>query len=270
MAKGGVNQNLQSNFGFSRISFAKGKMISHKSLRLLENFYCYIWMGSGNNCNTSLLCSVLRGERPHVLVDPGHIRNELGEPCFDSLTQAMDKDGFKVEDVGLVINTHSHRDHFEASEPIAEKSGALVTLSHEEDEFYQTVGKMFFQAFGARLPPIKPTFYLKEGDLNLGAKNKVAIKVLSTPGHSPGSISLYLEEEKILISGDVVFFGSIGRTDFPGGSLSLLRKSIDKLSQLDVEYLVPGHSTELGNIIAGKDKVARNFHMVKMMFFDSI
>jgi len=67
-----------------------------------------------------------------------------------------------------------------------------------------------------------------------------------------------------LISGDVVFAGSVGRTDFPGGTPSLLRKSIDKLSQLDVEYLVPGHSTEAGGIIAGKDKVRRNFYTVKM------
>jgi len=67
-----------------------------------------------------------------------------------------------------------------------------------------------------------------------------------------------------LISGDVVFAGSIGRTDFPGGSPSLLRKSIDELSQLDVEYLVPGHSTEMGSIISGKDKVKRNFYTVKM------
>jgi glyoxylase-like metal-dependent hydrolase (beta-lactamase superfamily II) len=62
----------------------------------------------------------------------------------------------------------------------------------------------------------------------------------------------------------VVFAGSIGRTDFPGGSPSLLRKSIDKLSQLDVEYLVPGHSTEAGSVIAGRDKVKRNFYTVKM------
>jgi len=201
-----------------------------------------------------------------VLVDPGHIRNEFGEACFDSLTQSIEKDGFKIEDVGLVINTHSHPDHLEASEPIVEKSDALVTLSREENEFYQTVGKAFFQAFGARPPQVEPAFYLEEGDLNLGSNNRLAIKVLLTPGHSPGSICLYLEEEKILISGDVVFFGSIGRTDFPGGSLSLLQKSIDKLTQLDVEYLVPGHSTEFGNIIAGKDKVTRNFHMVRMFF----
>jgi glyoxylase-like metal-dependent hydrolase (beta-lactamase superfamily II) len=240
-------------------------MIYHKSVQVGENLYCYVWQGRGNNCNAILWPSVLRGERPHVLVDPGHVRNELGEPCFDSLTQAMEKDGFKMEDIGLVIGTHSHPDHIEATELVVEKSGALFTLSREEDEFYRTMGQAFFQAFGGKPPQVNPFFYLKEGDLSLGAKNnKVAVKVFLTPGHSPGSISLYLEGDKILISGDVVFAGSIGRTDFPGGSPSLLRKSIDELSQLDVEYLVPGHSTETGSIIAGKDKVRRNFYTVKM------
>jgi len=240
-------------------------MIYHKSVKLAEKFYCYVWQGRGNNCHAILWPSVLRGERPHVLVDPGHVRNELGEPCFDSLAQAMEKDDFKMEDIGLVIATHSHPDHIEAAELVVGKSGASFTLSREEDEFYRTMGKAFFQAFGGKPPQVTPSFYLKEGDLSLGAKNdKVVAKVIFTPGHSPGSVSLYLEEDKILISGDVVFAGSIGRTDFPGGSPSLLRKSIDELSQLDVEYLVPGHSTEMGSIIAGKDKVRRNFYTVKM------
>jgi len=240
-------------------------MILHRSVKLAEHFYCYTWEGRGNNCNTILWPSVLRGERPHVLIDPGHIRDELGEPCFDSLVQAMDKDGFKIEDIGLVIATHSHPDHIEAAESVVEKSQALFAWSREEDEFYRTMGKMFFQAFGAKAPEVEPFFYIKEGDLSLGAKsNKLAVKVLLTPGHSPGSICLYLEEDKILVSGDVVFAGSVGRTDFPGGSPSLLRKSIDRLSQLDVEYLVAGHSTEVGSIIAGKDMVKRNFYAVKM------
>jgi len=240
-------------------------MIYHNSVRLGAKSYCYVWQGRGNNCNAILWPSVLRGESPHVLVDPGHVRNELGEPCFDSLTQAMERDGFKMDDVGLVIGTHSHPDHIEAAELVVEKSGALFTLSREEDEFYRTIGKMFFQAFGGKPPQVNPSFYLKEGDLSLGAKNsKVTVKVFLTPGHSPGSVSLYLEEDKILISGDVVFAGRIGRTDFPGCSPSLLRKSIDKLSQLDVEYLVSGHSTEAGSIVAGKDKVKRNFYTVKI------
>jgi len=141
-----------------------------------------------------------------------------------------------------------------------------LALSREEEKYCQEAGKLLFSTFGARLPQAKPFFYLTEGNLKLGTKNKVSLRVLLTPGHSPDSISFYLEKEKILISGDVVFFGSVGRTDFPGGSLSLLRQSTDKLSQLDVEYLVPGHSTELGGIIAGKEKVKRNFQMIKIFF----
>jgi hydroxyacylglutathione hydrolase len=240
-------------------------MIYHESVKLTEKFYCYVWQGRGNNCNSVVWPSVLRGDHPHVLVDPGLNMDELGEPGFDSLAQAMEKDGFKMEDIGLVIATHSHPDHIEAVESVVEKSGALFTLSREEDEFYRTMGMSFFQMFGVKPPQVSPSFFLKAGDLSLGAKDeKLAVRVILTPGHSPGSVSLYLEEDKILISGDVVFAGSIGRTDFPGGSPSLLRKSIDELSQLDVEYLVPGHSTEMGSIISGKDRVKRNFYTVKM------
>jgi hydroxyacylglutathione hydrolase len=240
-------------------------MIYHKSVKLKEHFYCYVWQGRGNNCNTVLWPSVLRGEHPHVLIDPGHIGNEVGESCFDSLEQTMEKDGFKVQDIGLVIGTHCHPDHIEATDAVVEKSGALFTMSREEDEFYRTMGKSFFQAFGARAPQASPYFYLKNGDLSVGAKdNRVAARVLLTPGHSPGSVCLYLEDDKILISGDVVFVGSVGRTDFPGGSPLLLKKSIDELSQLDVEYLVTGHSTEAGSLVTGKEAVKRNFYAVKM------
>lgn len=245
-------------------------MIQHKSLRLAPNFYCYVWMGNGNNCNTSLWCDVLRGEHPHVLVDPGQVHNELGEACFDSLAEAMERDGFQMEDVGLIIGTHSHPDHIEAIDAIVAKSGALVTLSREEYEYYRRATMQFYRMLGARSLQATPFFYLREGELSLGAKNRVNLQVLSTPGHSPGSISLYWKEEKILISGDVVFFSSIGRTDFPGGSTALLQQSIDRLSQLDVECLVPGHSTEMGSIVSGKQKVERNFRMIKMMFFGGV
>jgi len=239
-------------------------MVYHRSLRLAENFYCYIWQGMGNNCNASLWCHVLRGKQPHVLVDPGHIHDEVGEACLDSLIETMNKDGLSIMDVGLIIVTHSHPDHFEAASTIAEKNNALITLSKEEDDFYHGIGNKLYEVLGARLSSISPFFYLKEGDLTLGTSNKVTVQVLLTPGHSPGSISLYWKEKKVLISGDVVFWNSIGRTDLPGGSPSLLRSSIDKLSQLDVEYLIPGHSTEPGKIITGKQNVERNFQMVKM------
>ena len=237
----------------------------HSSARLTERCWCYVWQGRGNNCNTVLLPAVLRGGLPHVLIDPGSIRNELGEPCFDSLTAVMERDGFRLQDVGLVIGTHCHPDHIEATGPVVEGNGALFAMSAGEEDFYRSTAPMFFQALGVRPPELDVSFYLGEGDLQLGAgDNRTTVRVLLTPGHSPGSVSLYLQEDRILITGDVVFAGSVGRTDFPGGSPTQLRQSIDKLSGLDAEYLVAGHSTGVGGIIAGRDNVRRNFAAVKM------
>ena len=238
----------------------------YKSVQLAEGFYCYVWQGRGNNCNSCLFANVLRGEQPHVIIDPGHITSDVGEACFDHLVKTMEKDGFTVDDVGLIINTHSHPDHCEANEVIIQRSKAWVTLSEEEDEFRTTLGERLCSMLGVKAPQFTPLFYLKEGNLNLGASNKVELQVIHTPGHSPGSICLYWPDNKILISGDVVFSGSIGRTDFPSGSLSVLKKSIDKLAQLDAECLVPGHSTEFGNIVKGKPNVERNFQVVRLFF----
>ncbi len=122
------------------------------------------------------------------------------------------------------------------------------------------------QSLPGPLPELVPSFYLQEGNLKLGPKSSVELQVLLTPGHSPGSVCLYWEKEKVLISGDVVFAGSVGRTDLHGGSMVTLKKSIDRLAQLDVDCLIPGHSTEYGNIIRGKDNVTRNFQAIKLFF----
>lgn len=238
----------------------------YKSVQLAEDFYCYVWQGTGNNCNSCLIANVLRGIRPHVIVDPGHTVNEMGEPCFDYLVNAMKGNGFKVDDIGLIINTHSHPDHCQANEVIIEKNQALVTLSKEEDEFRATLGTRMYSMFGIKAPQFTPFFYLQEGSLDLGVKDKVSLQVFLTPGHSPGSVCLYWPDNKILVTGDVVFYGGIGRTDFPSGSLSQLKVSIDRLSQLDVECLVPGHSTELGSVVRGKRNIERNFQSVKLFF----
>ncbi len=239
---------------------------NYYSMQLAEEFYCYVWQGMGNNCNSCLFTNVIRGERPHVLVDPGHIANEMGEPCFDYLVKAIEGNGFKADDIGLVINTHSHPDHCQANEVLVTRNQAVVTLSKEEEEFRTTLGAGMYSMLAMKPPRFAPLFYLKEGTLDLGAKNKISLRVFLTPGHSPGSVCLYWQENRILITGDVVFYGSIGRTDFPGGSLSQLRGSIDRLAQLDVECLVSGHSTEMGSIIKGKLDVERNFQSVKLFF----
>ena len=218
----------------------------------------------GNNCNSCILTGVLKGNK-HVIIDPGHLVNESREGCFESLGETMKSDGIKIEDIGLIVNTHSHPDHCEANEQIIKMSGASVTLSKEEDDFRTTVGERMYTMFGMKPPRFTPLFYLKEGALDLG-KDGFNVQISLTPGHSPGSVCLYLPDTKVLITGDVIFFMSVGRTDFPGGSTMLLKRSIDALSLLDVEYLVPGHNTEPNGIIRGKDKIRRNFEMVQDFF----
>ena len=101
---------------------------------------------------------------------------------------------------------------------------------------------------------------LNEGSLNLGKKR---FKILCTPGHSPGSICLYWEDGKVLISGDTLFYQGVGRTDLPGGNVHQLAESIAGLARLDVEYLVPGH----GEIVKGKKSIEKNFSMILREFF---
>ncbi len=248
----------------------------HYSQRISDSLYGFIWQGRGNNCNTYLFADILRGKRPHVIVDPGFILNELREPCFDSLLASMQGDGLKPEDIGLIVNTHTHPDHCQATESIVQRgtsgagaekvSQAIMALSREEDEYYRTVGEKMFGMFGMEVARLEPFIYLVEGDLSLGkGEKRIDLRILHTPGHSPGSICIYWPERKVLITGDVVFNASVGRTDFPGGSTTVLKRSIEKLSGLDVEYLLPGHSTEYGSVIEGKEMVKRNFEAIRFL-----
>ena len=246
-------------------------------MRLLENLYYYIWQGKGNNCNSYLFTGVLRGYRPHVMIDPGQVMNEMKEPCLDILLSEMSNDGFNPEDIGLIINTHAHYDHFGASQTLAARSRAragkpkqtLLTMYEGEAEYLKMAAEYMAKMPGmpAQQAVFEPNFYLKEGELHLGKdESKVSLHVIHTPGHTPGSISLYWPDQRVLITGDLLFYGAVGRTDF-GGDGRQLKQSIERLSGLDVEYLLPGHSTEFGSIIKGKDKVEQNFAAVRLNYF---
>lgn len=236
-----------------------------RSVQVKPNLYYYVWQGMGNNCNTMLFTNVLKGDKPHVLIDPGHLNNEFREPCFNNLKTTMEKDGFKVADVGMVINTHSHADHCQADELLVKNEGLVIAMSEEEDKFRHTLGKTIDTMFGMKPAEFEVGLFIKEGKFDIG--DSIHLEAYLCPGHSPGSICLYWPENKILITGDVVFYGSIGRTDFPGGNTNDLKNSIEKLSKLDVECVLTGHSTEMGNIIQGKDMVQRNFQAIQQLFF---
>jgi glyoxylase-like metal-dependent hydrolase (beta-lactamase superfamily II) len=219
-------------------------------MKLNDSIYCYQWTNMWeNNCNTY----VLKKGKTVILIDPGLKR------YVPALLISVEQDGVKQQDISLVINTHGHPDHLDGNAYFLEKN-IRVALSAEEGTFLQTTGKDFFRMFGLEQPGAQIDVSLNEGPFKL---NDIELEVLLTPGHSPGSICLYWAEQKALVSGDVVFNQSIGRTDFPGCSGEAMKKSIERLSTLDVEYLLPGHN----EIVQGKQEIKRNFEFIKRAFF---
>lgn len=220
-------------------------------MKLVDNLYAYVWRGEDNNCNSYLFANALKGGG-HVLIDPGHITTPMyRQPGWERLVQEMVGDGLDAAAVGLVILTHAHTDHSEAAGLIRKEHGALVAASEIESRMYKRMG-------GA------VDVYLEEGELLLGQNGRMKLEILLSPGHSPGHITIYWPEQKVLITGDVVFFRSTGRVDLPGGSAAALKQSIEKLSELDVEYLLCGHPYGHPGVIEGKTAVRQNFDFIKM------
>ena len=110
------------------------------------------------------------------------------------------------------------------------------------------------------LTPTSPRFSWKRETLVVKG---LEFQVIHTPGHSPGSISLYWPEQKALFTGDVIFREGLGRTDLPGGDGNTLKKSIQRLAELEVERLLPGH----GDIILDAELVQMNFQRVERSWF---
>jgi glyoxylase-like metal-dependent hydrolase (beta-lactamase superfamily II) len=228
-------------------------------MRINDRVYAYPWRGRGNNCNSYLY----KGKKT-VLFDPGHIYNEFRESCLEALARQMAGDGFSLEDIELILCTHAHPDHVEAAGIVRERSGAMVAL-HRQDEFIlEAIERRYASAAGKEIPALRPDFYLREGDLDLGLEQPEQIRVIHTPGHSPGSSCFYLPQQKALITGDTVFVNSIGRFDLPGGDEAVLGESVAKLAGLgEVELLLPGHMGHL----AGAEEVRQNFARIRRFFF---
>ena len=148
----------------------------------------------------------------------------------------------RVHDLGLkvkyIINTHAHIDHVGANAEVKEAFNAPV-LVHAADAPLLRSPQASMALFMGQSKVTPPDWTLEEGDL-LEA-GTLRIKVLETPGHTPGGISLDING--VLFTGDTLFAGSIGRTDFPGGSFRQIIKSIKEklLSYPDDTRVFPGH-----------------------------
>ena len=155
---------------------------------------------------------------------------------------SIDKILSKMKSLGLtakyVVNTHSHADHTCGNNGILSKTDAQL-VAHQDDakRISSGLNKAFSLAMGKRPSP-KVHITVKDGDvIGLG---QTELKVLHTPGHTPGSICLYGDGN--LFTGDTLFVGAVGRTDMRRGSFDTLLNSLRKLLTLPSDTLVwPGH-----------------------------
>jgi len=149
-----------------------------------------------------------------------------------------------------LINTHCHIDHILGNNFIAKTYDIELEMNANDMELIKSSNEIA-QLYGFtdyEMSPL-PKKFLNEGDtLEFGNSQ---FKILFTPGHAPGHISLYSEKDGLLISGDVLFNNSIGRTDLPGGNYDLLIESIKNkiltLNDNTIVYCGHGPSTTIGN-----------------------
>jgi hydroxyacylglutathione hydrolase len=179
-------------------------------------------------CNCTVLGDTETGLG--YVVDPG------GNP--GRIMAAVNELGLKI--VGL-LHTHAHLDHFLAAGEIRRQTGAPIFL-HQGDKFLWDMLEQQCQVFGVPYTPQPdPDHWLEhEQPLECGGQ------CIHTPGHTPGSSSFYFSDGQLLIAGDTLFLGSVGRTDLPGGDPRAIKASIQqRLYALDeAATVVTGHGPE--------------------------
>jgi hydroxyacylglutathione hydrolase len=184
-------------------------------------------------------CTILGDEASHeaIVVDPGY--------DLPQILALLAKHELTVKQIFV---THAHIDHIASAQSLKEITGAPILYNQAD---LPLVAMMDTQAgwFGLPVPTVLPPDHSPE-DGEAFAAGGIQGKVICTPGHSEGSLCLYLPEEHLLLAGDTLFAGGVGRTDFPGGNAEKLLDSIhERLLPLpDATLVIPGHgpSTTIG------------------------
>lgn len=169
-----------------------------------------------------------------IIVDAGYYTNQEQEMLVNYITSE------NLRPV-MILCTHCHVDHVLGNYFVHEKYNTALA-AHKADEFLLNHAVEMGNMFGLKtMPSPDITNYLDEGSIVTFGNS--TLNAFHVPGHSPGSLAFYSEQDKFLISGDALFKGSIGRTDLPGGDYDILIKSIkEKLLSLPEETVVyPGH-----------------------------
>lgn len=181
--------------------------------------------------NMAVFCYLIGDEesKEGLFIDPADDTDRL---IGKAKSHGLDK-------IKYIVNTHCHVDHIMGNAAMKRKTRASIVI-HEKDAPLITQTPRDLLAMFRATPSPPADIAVKEGDvIQVG---KVGLKVIHTPGHSPGGMSLYLEG--MVFTGDTLFVGSVGRTDFPGSSWEVMEASIrNKLYALPGDTIVyPGHN----------------------------
>lgn len=160
------------------------------------------------------------------------------DPADDGKRLLSEAKTHGIHQIKFIVNTHSHVDHIMGNAEMVKQTGAQIIIHQEDATGLVRTPAYLLDTFGATASP-PADIQVKDGEIiQVG---KVVLKVLHTPGHSPGGMSLHLDG--MVFTGDTLFVGSVGRTDLPGSSWDVLENSIrKKLFVLPGETVVfPGH-----------------------------
>ena len=185
-------------------------------------------------------CYVLGDEASGVgaVVDPG---DEAAR-----IAMAVEQTGLEI---GSIIVTHAHIDHVGAVAALVDEYSCPVLMHAEAEPMLEQVPTQAMM-MGLRFGKV-PTVDHHIGEGEMVEVGDLRLRPLYTPGHAPGHLAFYIEEEGLVLSGDALFAGSVGRVDLPGGSMEVLMRSIEErlMTLPDATRVYPGHGpqTQIGN-----------------------